>query len=211
VISVQQLGVDLGGRRLFGEVSFQVRPGETVLVTGPSGGGKSTLLRAVLGFEAAARGGAALDGRPRRAWSACAYIAQGVPAFPGSLGEFLDAPLSYRANRGLRTPATIEQRLRMLDALNLPRELLDAPFARLSGGEKQRAVIIQTLQVPRRIRVLDEPTSALDADNRRRAVSLLAADAKAACLVVSHDVEWRDAADRVFVLADGRLEERGDA
>ncbi len=207
MLRVNNLTLNVSGTRLFTDVSFSLERGETLLIAGPSGGGKSTLLRSVLGFEPIEKGEILFYGERVRERKLFAFISQHSLYSNDTLREFLDTPFTYRANMGLKTGELLENREMMLKHLNLEEGLLDTSLNRLSGGEKQRAVLIQTLQLTRSIRVFDEPTSSLDPEDRKRAIELIQRDRDAANLVVSHDREWFDQSSRVMSLEDGVLRE----
>jgi zinc transport system ATP-binding protein len=168
-----------GGREVLQDVDFHVAPGEFVAVAGPNGGGKTTLMRLVLGLERPTRGLALLDDESAVGFSRRETI--GYLAQRSSLG--IDAPATVRevvaagrlAAGGLLGPL----RRPDLDAVDeaIARVGLTAvarrPLQRLSGGQQQRAFIAKALAGEPSLLVLDEPTTGVDAAAQEALAALL--------------------------------------
>lgn len=209
MIRIKGMTVAADGREILSGLSLRVAPGEKLLIRGASGSGKSTLLRAMLFFEPFT-GEVLFDGVPVSAdtlavyRSRIAFLGQRIPPYAGSAAQVLDLPWTYRANRGhAPDPA---RRIRLLANLRLDDALLARPFETLSGGEKQRLLLVQTLLLGRGVLLLDEPTAGLDHANRLRVIRLLCGLSGVTLVAVSHDPEWAAAADRCLTLAGGRLQ-----
>jgi putative ABC transport system ATP-binding protein len=189
------LACAVGGRELWANLTLDLHPGECLAVTGPSGVGKTLLLRILAGLRAADAGEVWLDGRRLDDWwmpdyrARVAYLAQ-RPALPdGSVGDVLAAPFALRVHRHQHFEP--EDAVQWLAALDIAPEFLDQASDDLSGGEAQVAALVRALLVKPRVLLLDEPTAALDPQRTRRVEALLrewlAADAQRACIWVSHD------------------------
>ncbi|HET7041348.1 MAG TPA: ABC transporter ATP-binding protein [Gemmatimonadales bacterium] len=200
-------------------VDAAVRAGECVAVVGPNGGGKTTLLRALLGAVPLVGGEALVDGRPVRtipkaelATIVAALPQREEPAFALSVLEF--TLLGRYPHLGPFAPAGPEDRARVRDAL----ERCDAWGLRarrtdtLSGGEWQRVRVARALAQAPRVLLLDEPTAALDirhAMDLLEIVTGLVADGLGA-VIVTHELNLAARyADRVLLLADGRVQAAG--
>lgn len=187
-------------------VTLTVAPGEVVALLGPSGSGKSSLLRAVAGLEPLAGGDVTWDGASvvatpvhRRGF--------GLLFQDGQL--FAHRDVAGNVGYGLRGAPDASRRVaELLELVGLPGEQRRDP-ATLSGGERQRVALARALAPRPRLLLLDEPLSALDRALRER----LAADLRAALLatgttavLVTHDQDEAFAvADRVAVMDAGRL------
>lgn len=154
----------VGGRTLFSGLSIDVGPGEIVAVRGPSGSGKSQLLRCLAWLVGADEGELRLDGRGPSAWgptrwrAEVTYVAQRPPPLPGCPADHAAAVASLVAqrDRGSDDPVAIAE------GWGLPSSAWRRPWRELSGGEQQRAALATVVARRPAILLLDEPTSALD-------------------------------------------------
>ena len=168
-----------GGAPVLQEVDLAVEAGEFVAVAGPNGGGKTTLLRVVLGLEQPTAGTALLFGEPAHAFSRRAtlgYLAQrsqiGVEA-PATVREVVSA--GRLAAGGLLGPLRRRDRAIVAEAIGRVglSELADRPLGRLSGGQQQRAFIAKALAAEPSLLVLDEPTTGVDVEAQEALAELL--------------------------------------
>lgn len=200
-------------------VSLRVGAGDVVAVVGPNGGGKTTLLRTLLGAVAPERGEAWLDGRPVRSWAAREVATRvGVvgqreeTVFPLRVDEFVTLGRYSRLGPlGAPGPADVDAVRRALarcDVAGLAERRVDT----LSGGEWQRVRVARALAQEPRALVLDEPTAALDVRHEMEVFELvaqLAADGLAVLLVTHHlNLAARYGA-RLLLLAGGRVVAHG--
>ncbi|MFE5025420.1 thiol reductant ABC exporter subunit CydD [Streptomyces sp. NPDC056656] len=190
------------------EADFEVAPGETVALVGPSGVGKSTLLSAALGFVRpdAGRvlvGGADLAGLDREAWHArVAWVPQRPQLYAGSVAD------NVRLARPDASSAEVEEALREAGAQDFVRALPDGADtllgedgAGLSAGQRQRLALARAFLADRPVVLLDEPTAALDGETEAgivEAVRRLAAGRTV--LLVVHRPALLAVADRVVRL-----------
>ncbi len=187
-------------------VSFQVCPGETVALVGPSGEGKTTLLKLLLGLLSPDSGQLTLSAgglslpvsdSTRRL---CAYVPQGNGIFSGTVADNL------RLVRPDATEAQLWAALAAADAREFVAALpqgLDTPLtekgANLSEGQRQRIAIARALLRDAPLLILDEATSALDAAAERRVLEgIMAQDPRRICVVTTHRESLLSYADRVY-------------
>jgi cobalt/nickel transport system ATP-binding protein len=192
------------------EITFQLRPGESVAIVGPNGAGKTTLFLALCGILTPQQGCmrvADLDlskSHDRKLWPTRAGI-----IFQNSDDQIfnttvLDDVAFGPLNLGL-TPDEVKQRVReSLRQVGLEGYEQRTPF-HLSGGEKRRVAIAGVLAMRPQALLLDEPSMFLDPRGRRELIKLLRS-LPVTKLIASHDLELiRETCDRTMVLDHGRL------
>ncbi len=175
-LTVTSLRKVMGDRTLFEGLSFAVRPRQRVVVRGPSGAGKTRLLRLLAALDRPDGGSLALDGRSPDQWgctawrTAVTYVAQRTPTLSGTPAEHRDLVARFAAQRG--RPA--EDPVALAEAWGLPGEAWGRPWSSLSGGEAQRAALAVAVARRPAVLLLDEPTSALDPESQALVEATLA-------------------------------------
>lgn len=194
-------------------VSFAVAAGECVVLGGPSGIGKSSILKMLYGNYAVDQGQILVNngGRivdiasadPRTVLevrrSTLGYVSQFLRTVPRV--STLDVVAEPLVARGVSADEARERASELLSRLNLPRDLWQLPPSTFSGGEQQRVNIARGFITDHAVLLLDEPTASLDAANRAVVVSMIRAkkEAGVALLGIFHDEEVREAvADRIL-------------
>jgi zinc transport system ATP-binding protein len=185
-----------GGPAVLRDVDLAIESGEFVTVAGPNGGGKTTLLRIILGLEEPRSGEAFLFGEPADSFRErfrIGYLAQrttlGIDA-PATVREVVAAGRVPR--RGLVRPLGSRDRAVIAEAVERVglAERAGVPIQRLSGGQQQRAYIAKALAGEPDLLVLDEPTAGVDVDAQESFASLLGelhGDLGATIVYVSHE------------------------
>lgn len=200
-------------------ISLSARRGELTVIIGPSGGGKSSLIRLVNRLEDPAAGRILLDGAdiatldPLQLRCRVGMMLQKAYMFEGSVLFNLQQPFRYRQ---LPVPSADDpELLRCLQLARLPLEFLERDARSLSGGEQQRVNLARALVSRPQVLLLDEPTSALDrptADRLATTLREVCHTEQLAILMVTHDLRLAGkVADRLVYLEQGRVVEEGDA
>jgi len=179
------------GVEAISNVTFRLAPREVVFLLGPNGGGKSTVLKVIVGAVRPSRGSVRLFGvdvKSFREWWRVGYLPQNAATYfermPVSVGEFLEA--SKAPGRGL-DPADA---LRIL-GLDRPSEVLGRRIQDLSGGSLQRVMLAASLINRPELLLLDEPTTHLDQAGVSHLLSLLEGlrdEWGLSAIVATHDV-----------------------
>lgn len=191
LLEVANLTVERNGRRILDDISFSLSPGEIISVIGPNGGGKTTLLRSVLGLISPDHGNIRLG-----PGASIGYV-------PQKLAIDATMPLTPRrfltlGRKGLqgRIPPVAER-------LGIT-HLLDHQLAGLSGGETQRVLLARAILKEPSLLVLDEPTQGMDVAAQSelfRLVESIRKETGAAVILVSHDLHLvMRGTDRVLCL-----------
>ncbi|MBN6040087.1 ABC transporter ATP-binding protein [Amycolatopsis sp. 195334CR] len=191
------VSVELGGRPVLDRVSLAVAEREFVCVIGTSGGGKTTLLRAIAGLVALAEGSVSLAGEPiLRPSPRTAMVFQHFGLFPWKTVR-TNVEYGIRAQGRPVTGRVAE----LLDVMRLS-EVADRYPAQLSGGMKQRVGIARALAVEPEVLLLDEPFSSVDAITREQLQNEVLRLPEMTALLVTHDIDEAILlADRVVVIS----------
>ena len=215
ILEIRNLACRLGARWVLRDISLDVREGETIVLLGRSGCGKTTLLKCVNSLVPLAVGEIRFQGRSSVEWDPIqlrrrmGYVIQDAGLFPH---------WTVAANVGLVPkldrwePGKIEERVRfLLDTVGLPPDDFGPRYPRqLSGGQKQRVGIARALAADPPLLLLDEPFAALDPITRfelQKQFLALRATVRKTALFVTHDVrEALMLATRIVLLKDGAVD-----
>ncbi|MGA9456658.1 MAG: ABC transporter ATP-binding protein [Pseudolabrys sp.] len=210
-VALEHVTLQLGGRAVLSDVSFEIQAGEFIGVLGPNGAGKTTLMRAILGLLTPGAGRIKVFGQtPECGNPAIGYLPQlrtvlpylpirGRDVIAGSLnGERWGLALSSRHDRLM-----VEETLEAVGA----HELANRPLAEMSGGERQRLLLAQALIGSPRLLLLDEPLISLDARRQEIAIDVVrrvCRERKITVLFSAHELnQLLGALDRVLYLGNG--------
>ena len=217
-IQVNHLTKRYGAFRALDDVSFTVRQGELLALLGPSGGGKTTLLRIIAGLERPDEGSVLFDGDdairrdPRD--RGVGFVFQHYALFR-HMTVFENVAFGLRVRPRAQRPEEAEIRRRVNELLSLVQlDYLGSRYpSQLSGGQRQRVALARALAVEPKVLLLDEPFGALDAKVRqelRRWLRRLHAAIHLTSVFVTHDQEEAlELANRVVIINEGRIEQDG--
>ncbi len=210
-VEIDGMGFSYGSDRILDSVDLTICQGEFVGVVGPNGGGKTTLLKLILGLLTPDTGTITVLGRPaREASREAGYVPQQFapdPRFPMTLGDVVlmgrlgmargFGPFS-RNDRGLMMQA--------LETVGLA-DRASEPYADLSGGQRQRALIARAVVSESRLLVLDEPTVGLDPGIEREVLALLRRlNETMTIILVTHDLTFvTDSLETVLCVSNGSV------
>ncbi len=213
-IVVKDLEKTFGGHRVVDQVSFEIGAGELVALLGPSGGGKSTVLRMIAGLELPDAGEVYLDGDEatdkRVQDRAIGFVFQHYALFRHmTVRENIAFGLEVRRRPRAEIDAAVSELLELVQLHGLG----DRYPSQLSGGQRQRVALARALAPKPSLLLLDEPFGALDAKVRlelREWIRKLHKERGITSVFVTHDQEEAmDLADRVIILHKGKVEQIG--
>ncbi len=208
MIKLEHIVIQISGKVLLDFDRLVIQQGQKVVLTGPSGSGKSCLLQSILGGVPLAAGSISVQGLelcPRnlaKIRARTSYIGQEPFLGTATVNEALLLPFTYNAHKKSR-PSEQEIKTRM-SCLGLSPELLAETCGTLSGGEKQRLAVVRALLLNNTLLLADEITSALDCDNKDTIIETVLGGALTV-FSVSHDPDWIRACDRVVTITNQSL------
>ena len=218
-LACEDLAYGYGARIVGSGVSLAVAPGEVVCLLGPNGGGKTTLFKTLLGLIPGRAGRVLLDGEDIRGLARAAvarrvaYVPQAAQGyFPFRVREVV---LMGRAAHwgAFAGPSAHDREITQsaIERIGLA-ALADQEFTRISGGERQLALIARALAQAAPVIVLDEPTANLDFGNQARVVAEVGrlAAGGVGILWATHQPDHAlECADRVALIVNGGLKDYG--
>lgn len=211
IIEMKDVSFQVDGQRILQDITFSIDKGERVTITGPSGGGKSTLLKIIASILTPTKGNIVYKGEdvseidPIDYRKEVSYFFQNATLFDQTVRDNLAFPYEIRDEEFNETRS-----VSMLERLKLNRTYLDKAVKDLSGGEKQRVALVRNLLYKPEVILLDEVTSSLDAENKDIIYTILDElneEDHMTILSVTHDEREINKADRIIRILDGKVAE----
>lgn len=177
LIKAENIGRFIRQRWLWREVSFELMPGETLGLVGPSGIGKSLLMRSLTGLDPLDEGNVMVRGRSLSKWDPpmlrcdLLYLAQSPGLFEGTVEDNLKAIFQLKSHRDRQYSR--DETLQLFHWMGRQETFLEQPTTRLSGGERQILSLVRGLLVHPTVLLLDEPTAALDMETTTQVEKVL--------------------------------------
>ncbi len=196
LLSVKNLGRKLSERWLWRSVNFDLFEHDRLGLVGPSGIGKTLLMRNLVLLDPVQQGQVLFDGKTSATWSLpiyrtkVMYLSQRATVFEGTVQDNLQQVFELAVYRHRRFDCA--QIIDWLDQLGRRSDFLRLQAPQLSGGETQILALLRVLQLAPQVLLLDEPTASLDPDTTTRVESLITnwlRQPHRACLLTSHDRE----------------------
>lgn len=206
MLKIENACIEFGDEVLFKGLNLEVKKGEIVCISGESGKGKTSLLKAIMGFVPLKNGTITVDGtllslktvdlvRKKICW-----MPQELALPSEWVSEMVTLPFELRANRHICFAK--ECLMFYFDKLGLAPELYDKRVNEISGGQRQRIMLAVTAMLGRPVLLVDEPTSALDPASSEKVHDFFhsLAQAGTTILCVSHDEQFVESCGRKLVI-----------
>lgn len=206
MLRIENACIEYNQKLLFENLTLHIQKGEMLCITGESGSGKSSLLRAIMGFVPLKRGEIHVDGIRLSAQTASeirrqiAYIPQEL-SFPSEwVKEMIQLPFALKANHA--SGFSTEKLFEYFHLLGLKEELYHKRVSEISGGQKQRIMLAVSALLNKPFFIVDEPTSALDTDSARKVLTFFQnlSENGQTLIIVSHDKHMAAGSNRIFIL-----------
>ena len=169
-ITISDLAFSYGGREILTDVNLTIRPFDSICIVGPNGGGKTTLMKLIIGLLHPTRGEVRIFGhKPEDAKQKIGYVPQYAvydKQFPISVKEVVCMGRLGNSFTGRYSREDWEHTMKALAEVGLE-SFAESPFSALSGGQRQRVLIARALASGGELLILDEPTAGVDIELRR--------------------------------------------
>lgn len=206
MIQLDHVSLSFRKQLILNDITEHIRPRELVGISGKSGCGKSSLLKALLGFVPLSQGSIRIDGvllEPATVMDIrkkMAYLPQDLNFPVESVRDLIRLPFELHANRHL--PFTEDELFSWWDLLGLDRQLYHRKVHKISGGQRQRIMLAVMAMLHKPVCLVDEPASGLDAEASERVVKLMKQlqERGSTLVVVSHDSNFFSHCDRTIIL-----------
>ena len=198
IFEVKNLTFNVRGIEILSNVTLEVFGGEYIAIIGPNGGGKTTLIRLLLGLESPTSGGIKLFGKKLnnfKEWHKIGFVPQRASLvdvnFPATVEDIVK--MGRTAKRGIFSTFSEEDKITTHDAM-VKMDILDLKdkmVGTLSGGQRQRVMIARALASSPEILILDEPNTGVDAVSQQSFYKLLAKlnkEESITILFITHDI-----------------------
>ncbi|MEO3810023.1 amino acid ABC transporter ATP-binding protein [Sphaerisporangium sp. B11E5] len=216
LVRVENVNKHFGSLHVLKDINLTVSRGEVVVIIGPSGGGKSTLCRAINRLETIDSGSITFDGKPLPAeGKALARLRSDVGMVFQSFNLFSHKTILENVTlgpikvRGVSRAEAEKKGMELLERVGIDSQAGKYP-AQLSGGQQQRTAIARALAMGPKMILFDEPTSALDPEMVQEVLDVMIGLAREGMtmVVVTHEMGFaRRAANRVVFMSEGQIVE----
>ncbi|MDR2976639.1 MAG: ATP-binding cassette domain-containing protein [Streptococcaceae bacterium] len=206
IFEMRHLTVRDGEKEILHDLSFDLDENvESITITGPSGGGKSTFLKVLSSLQDFASGELLYKGKSLRELDPVqyrrevSYCFQQPVLFGETVRDCLNFPFEIR-----KLPFDEAKVLERLSEVNLSEDFMTQGISKLSGGEKQRVALVRNILFAPSVLLLDEVTSGLDSENKAIVREFIQKQ-KAVIVEVTHDAAEIEQAQHLLYIEEGRM------
>ncbi len=193
MITAHNVSIKFDSQTIIKNLNFKINKGEKVSIVGESGAGKTSLMNALLGFVIPDSGEIKIfnkilnEKNVSNIRSKISWVPQEVNFSVNNAKEFIFLPFTFKHNRSIKPK--LNEIIELMNDFGLSENLLDKNINKLSGGEKQRIVLITSILLKREIMFLDEATSALDKNSKQKVTDYFFKQNDLTILAITHDDE----------------------
>jgi len=193
VVEISNLNISFNNKIIFKDFNFIAYELSSNVLIGKSGKGKTTFLNALMGFTNSENSSIKIfgidlnDKNIKYIRENIGFVPQEFP-FNGTVIEFIKQPFLFAANKS--NVFNLDAVFTMFDEFLLDKTIINKSFNEISGGEKQRLVLITVLLLNKPLLLLDEPVTALDDESKKRVINYIINKTQATVISVSHDDMW---------------------
>ncbi len=198
IFDVKNLNFSVRDQKILSNISLEIYSAEYIAIIGPNGGGKTTLIRILLGLDNPTSGKVRIFGKSVKdfkEWYKIGYVPQRATLvdanFPATVEDVVN--MGRTSQRGLFSSMNIEDKASVVDAMQKMDvyDLKDKMIGRLSGGQRQRVMIARALASKPEILILDEPNTGVDMVSQKGFYALLKqlnSEEKITIVFITHDI-----------------------
>lgn len=216
-ISFNEVSFSYDSNKILKNVSFSIPSGQSVALVGESGGGKSTIIKLLLGLIKKESGDIKINNEDINKYKLTSlydnisYVSQEAPIFDDTIKRNIvfDQEVSDKSIYNILKLVNLENKIKSLP------EKLETPIGergmKLSGGEKQRLALARVIAQKRNLIILDEPVSALDSLSEKKVMeNILSSFREKSIIIVAHRLQSIKNVDKIIVIKDGNIVDEGN-
>lgn len=197
IIEFKNISLSLSNKTIFDKLNIKISEAENICISGPSGVGKSTLLKLISGFVIADSGEVYVNNNLLNPEN-ISLIRKSIIWIPQNINLPVESGVELLNLLNIETNEDSVEKL--IESLGLESNFLYKNFNEISGGQKQRVIIAVCLSLDKEIIIMDEPTSSLDEDSIIKLISTVNSLKGKTIISASHNKTWLDNSDKIIKL-----------
>ena len=204
ILNIENIKVEYDNEPVFQDLSFTIKKGDKIAVTGDSGKGKTSLINALLGFVPITQGKITWFGKKLNKENLMdirkeiSWLPQETALYFESVKEMIYTPFSFKNNKA--NIPTEKEIFKIFKIFNLPEDILNKNIDEISGGQKQRLLLTGIFLLHKPVMILDEPTSSVDENNKKIITDFILSKKELTLIAISHDPYWIELSQKIIAL-----------